>query len=489
MDSFEAALKVVSNSTHPYSALADYIITSTVSVKRPLWAKTLFVGNIFADILLLSLALATCVIRTRDGNFTLGCITRDYIVRPNYAICFAIGCIGYSIMSIIEIAAWFAAEHMNDAKTTRGRVVLVAGKYIFLWLGCWCFTWSSAGYYICAKWRPPWLPQHREKNLPSMVVWALNSTFIISALIAITLPLVTFGLVEVHVHYLLGLLFSGASHLRRLDRHHVVEFDVLTALRVLKPLFSIGPLLDTMVNLMRLGTLVWLGIVLLLVAVQMIFVYLSISQRRSLGATETIWETCKKTILNKPGDANRSTKSSLVNHLQEQNLILILSAAIFFVAGIFVPFLLWVYYNVDIGNLITVRLELMTNMITSSVVVVSAVILSIGTLKQTLRLSRLRAHSNDPTVCSVDELTRSGESRKQKSINNITERPCCTKPVDDPKSLDLSRPTLSIISEASYESDIKHRDLSTKVSGHISMAVEHQVKQVNEVYSTYPSDV
>ncbi|EGG01227.1 uncharacterized protein MELLADRAFT_57451 [Melampsora larici-populina 98AG31] len=98
---FLAVFESVRHQPRPYSALSDYLASIAV---LPRWKGGVVVlpfSSIILNFILLITAVGTCFVKIRCKTFHLGSINQDRILRPNSAVCFALGCIVYSLCEYI----------------------------------------------------------------------------------------------------------------------------------------------------------------------------------------------------------------------------------------------------------------------------------------------------------------------------------------------------------------------------------------------------
>ncbi|KAH9817119.1 hypothetical protein DFH28DRAFT_963119 [Melampsora americana] len=410
---FVNTLEEIGKLPHPYAAIADYIEKVSLLPRRPVWAQVLSVANLIASIFMLCVAMLTCAIQIRNKRFSLYSITQDYIIRPNAAICFAIGCIGYSVMSIAEIWLEIVQEKSPQDNNAQGRAALTGIKGFFLWEGAWGFSWSSAGQFICAKWRPPWQADSSYNKIPSWVIWALNSTFILIAILAAGLPVVAFGLLEYREKHSLGLLNSAIKELRMMDRDPKVEFSLTTALLVLKPLFQLLPVLDSIIFLLRLGTMSWLCTLFVAMLAQAGLIGFSLCYQNEMGTTSSIWDTFLQMLMLRPQE--KPSTSSAVDYFRESNVTVIISITILVTGSSFIPITIWQYYNTKLENITSLPYWLVLDLSSSCILSVVVNVVMFATLKQIIRISKPTSNSNSKnhTMMSSDEI------RMQRSIWSV----------------------------------------------------------------------
>ncbi|KAH9823522.1 hypothetical protein DFH28DRAFT_922397 [Melampsora americana] len=293
-----------------------------------------------------------------------------------------------SVVSVVETVMWILGNHVKGIDNMHGRAALAGIKFVFLWEGAWCFSWSSAGHYICSKWRPPWQPADMHSKIPALLVWCLNTTFIVAALAALLFPLITFTMVELRAQDLISSVASVCIRLRRLDEHKVVKFEFSTAMVVLRPLLHSLPKL-----------------------VQLIFICLASAQRRVLGPKDSFWTTIVRKVIYKANNltSTSSAQKPAFNYAREQNVLILISLIILISGTAFMPVPILEYRNATIENIAGVTDQLMTDLPSSplkiSTFVASTIsnILMLLVLLQTIRLSTPKYSSGSQTTVRSDD--------------------------------------------------------------------------------------
>ncbi|KAH9823523.1 hypothetical protein DFH28DRAFT_881219 [Melampsora americana] len=101
ISAFLAAFETIRNQPQPYSALSDYLASIVATPRWKNGIQVLPFSSIGLNLLLLSTASATCLVRIRFKTFNLGSINQDHILRPNSGVCWALGCIVFSVCEYI----------------------------------------------------------------------------------------------------------------------------------------------------------------------------------------------------------------------------------------------------------------------------------------------------------------------------------------------------------------------------------------------------
>lgn len=413
---FLAAIGTLRQKPHPYSALSHYLASMAALPRWKNGVQVLLYSTIAMNLLLLSAAVLTCFIKIRCGTFHLGSINQDYLLRPNSPVLFALGCVVYSILSVAESLIWITGNDSKGIVTTRGRAALGGIKFIFLWEGAWCFSWNSAGHYICSKWRPPWQPACIHRQIPILVVWGLNTTFMVAALAALLIPLITFTLVELQAQDFLSSIASVCRKLRRLDKHKVVKFDFPTAILILSPLVQALPKLLYLVKCMQIGIGAWFSVLCLIILAQLVFICLAFLQRRVLAPADSLWATIRGMVTYKANADLNSAQKSAFNQAREQRVIMRISFIILLTGTAFLPVVVMQYRAATLEHIRGARSQLWTDLISTFVSTALATVIMIAIFLQTLRLSNQRSKASQHSGRSGEVAMRTFRSHLSEQI-------------------------------------------------------------------------
>ncbi|EGG04261.1 uncharacterized protein MELLADRAFT_117118 [Melampsora larici-populina 98AG31] len=404
-------LSSVSNTTHPYAKVADHLAAIVTPPERPTWAKVITAANIVANLWMLSAAVSTCVMRKRIGTFSLGNITNcmmeisDNLVRPNACVCFALGIIGLSTLTIIQFTWDLVAEARHTVLP--GRLALPGSKFLFKWAGSCCFSWSTAAHQICGKWDPPWRPnmmaQGSPSQVPRSVVWTINITFTVLTAVVFTSITTVYSLGEVSIQKATSSTSNVVEKFRALDASGD-QFSLTEALRLLQPLLGLSSVLEQMSFYMKLGALLWIIWDCLDVVIQFFNIQLTIQQKRKLGCKIGVWDTLRQ-IMTK----NSNISSQTIDYVHEQNIMIIISGIILIACLILVPVLIWTYINSSIDEVLTANFVLINDLSISCLITLIGNVLMFKILSQTMRFYRSKRNP-EKTFTTSDEL------RMRKSI-------------------------------------------------------------------------
>ncbi|KAH9821666.1 hypothetical protein DFH28DRAFT_882776, partial [Melampsora americana] len=362
-------LNSLNNTPHPYAKIADHLASIVTPPERPTWAKVITVANIVANLCMLSAAVATCVMRKRIGTFSLGNITNelidhhmhlvDNLVRPNACVCFALGVIGFSALSIIQFTLALVSESMHTVLP--GRAALPGIKFLFKWAGSCCFSWSTAAHHICSKWDPSWrqsmMPQGGRSQVPRLVVWSINVTFTLLILVVFTSVIAIFSSGEIYIQQAASSTVHVVKRFRALDArdHH---YSLKDALKVLKPLLGLATVLEQISSHVKVGAILWFFWDCLDVVLQFVNVYLAIRQKRDLGPKIGVQDTLRQIMTNQSKISSRT-----INYLHEQNIMIIISGIIFIACLVLAPILIWTYLNSSIDMVLKVDFVLKSDLV------------------------------------------------------------------------------------------------------------------------------
>ncbi|POV95595.1 hypothetical protein PSTT_16153 [Puccinia striiformis] len=100
-------------------------------------------------------------------------------LRPNATGCVTTCYVLYDIFAIIGIGMQLAIDY--GISNPEAKVHIPGIKYVIIWIGVWCFCWSTACQYICARWDPPWQSNSSDRTLnivPYSVIVMLNVIFV-----------------------------------------------------------------------------------------------------------------------------------------------------------------------------------------------------------------------------------------------------------------------------------------------------------------------
>ncbi|POV95825.1 hypothetical protein PSHT_15471, partial [Puccinia striiformis] len=130
------------------------------------WSRVTLITMLVAHLIMLIMALSVILVRMANGKFMLGYITRHGVLRPN-----ATGCVTtcYVLYDICARDYWIGMQLAIDygISNPEAKVHIPGIKYVIIWIGVWCFCWSTACQYICARWDPPWQSNSSDRTLTS----------------------------------------------------------------------------------------------------------------------------------------------------------------------------------------------------------------------------------------------------------------------------------------------------------------------------------
>ncbi|POV94599.1 hypothetical protein PSHT_16120 [Puccinia striiformis] len=132
-----------------------------------------------------------------------GYITRHGVLRPNATGCVTTCYVLYDIFAIIGIGMQLAIDY--GISNPEAKVHIPGIKYVIIWIGVWCFCWSTACQYICARWDPPWQSNSSDRTLnivPYSVIVMLNVIFVGVAVFSVAIIITVFSLSNTQYIYL-----------------------------------------------------------------------------------------------------------------------------------------------------------------------------------------------------------------------------------------------------------------------------------------------
>ncbi|KAH9811041.1 hypothetical protein DFH28DRAFT_983508 [Melampsora americana] len=388
---FLSNLSTLSASPHPYAALADYLTVNTKVPVRPVWAQVLSMFIIVTNLFMLIGSLWICAIRIQHKRFTLGSITKDRFIRPNPAVCMAVGSAGYCICEIIQQMSILFMEH--DISNIDGRLALYGIKFMFVWLVAWCYAWGSVGHHICNIWDPPWqrnVPQDVKARIPPLIVHFMNFTFVLLTCVAVIFIYSIFIFVDVEQRRTVEVYEAVKIALRDLDRSSS-GFDLPTALLTLEPLTRIISVTNTFISHLKVGIAGWIFFGFLQALLQAICICLIISERRKMAVSFNF----KETITSIFKTTERNHKSSAINFKKEQTILLFISMTMMSSVVSYLPVAIISYFVLQTpADLRKVKFSLVMELPPSLyITLINSIYVSL-TLSQTLRISKAKQRSS-----------------------------------------------------------------------------------------------
>ncbi|KAH9443384.1 hypothetical protein Pst134EA_031334 [Puccinia striiformis f. sp. tritici] len=167
------------------------------------WSRVTLITMLVAHLIMLIMALSVILVRMANGKFMLGYITRHGVLRPNATGCVTTCYVLYDIFAIIGIGMQLAIDY--GISNPEAKVHIPGIKYVIIWIGVWCFCWSTACQYICARWDPPWQSNSSDRTLnivPYSVIVMLNVIFVGVAVFSVAIIITVFSLSNTQYIYL-----------------------------------------------------------------------------------------------------------------------------------------------------------------------------------------------------------------------------------------------------------------------------------------------
>ncbi|KAH9467721.1 hypothetical protein Pst134EA_011353 [Puccinia striiformis f. sp. tritici] len=143
------------------------------------WSRVTLITMLVAHLIMLIMALSVIFVRMANRKFMLGYITRHGVLRPNATGCVTTCYVLYDIFAVVGIGMQLAIDY--GISNPEAKVHIPGLKYVIIWIGVWCFCWSTACQYICARWDPPWQSNSSDRKLnivPYSVIVMLNVIFV-----------------------------------------------------------------------------------------------------------------------------------------------------------------------------------------------------------------------------------------------------------------------------------------------------------------------
>ncbi|POV99911.1 hypothetical protein PSTT_13478 [Puccinia striiformis] len=140
-----------------------------------------------------------------------GCVTTCYTPAPTaYPKLTVIKLFLSRSVAIIGIGMQLAIDY--GISNPEAKVHIPGIKYVIIWIGVWCFCWSTACQYICARWDPPWQSNSSDRTLnivPYSVIVMLNYIYLQRAVDSIEIALAQVNMTSANPE----IAFEAASNL------------------------------------------------------------------------------------------------------------------------------------------------------------------------------------------------------------------------------------------------------------------------------------
>ncbi|CAH7667104.1 hypothetical protein PPACK8108_LOCUS1489 [Phakopsora pachyrhizi] len=313
------------------------------------WARITLITMLFAHFIMLLLALAVIFLRLPTRKFTLGSITRHGVLRPNATGCVTICCILFDIFAIIGLAMQLAIDCGISNPEAKAHIPGI--KYVIIWFGVWCFCWSTACQYICARWDPPWKLGANDRALnvvPFPVIVMLNVTFVGVAFISITISATIFTLSNQRYIDLIRAIDNLGPKLISLKIKSNNSSTLVGVNLPMEPLHELDHLIYNFSHWLKIRILTCLGLNSCLLFVYTPFIFFTYIQlKRFMQFAPKEWAESK----NGPQKHQPAQKKGFkIDCKKEMRSLLITAATIFSVFLVEWPLLVWEFIHISAGH-------------------------------------------------------------------------------------------------------------------------------------------
>lgn len=377
-----------SSSLNVYHAVHSFLRSKTEPPSNPKWARAILITMLLAHILMLLLALSVLLLRIVSRKFTLASITRHGVLRPNATGCVTLCCILYDIFAVTGLGMQLAIDY--GVSNPAAKVHIPGIKYVIIWIGVWCFCWSTACQYICARWDPPWQSNSMDRKLnivPLPVVMMLNIMSVGLAIIGVALIMTVFSL----ANYQYTQLSNAVDYIEKALAekslgHDAQTYEVLSNLPKM-PLKKLDHLIHRFSSWLKIRIFVCLALnstLLLVYSPFIIFTYIQLKQYRKF--TPKDWYESKKGPQKHQSKIARGTR---IDCRKEMRTLLVTAGTIYSVLIVEWPLLVWEYLHISAGHCQSGEGLVIREMVCWASDVIVSIIgnLVIGaTLAQTIRL-------------------------------------------------------------------------------------------------------
>ncbi|EGG08583.1 Hypothetical protein MELLADRAFT_105031 [Melampsora larici-populina 98AG31] len=272
---------------------------------NPKWARAILITMLLAHIIMLLLASSVLLLRILSKKFTLASITR---------------------LAVTGLGMQLAIDY--GISNPAAKVHIPGIKYVIVWIGVWCFCWSTACQYICARWDPPWQSNSMDRKLnivPLPVVMMLNVMSVGLAIIGVALIMTVFSL----ANYQYIQLSDAVNYIEKslADKslgHDAQTYEVLSnfpnmPLKKLDHLIVYSPFI--------------------------IFTYIQLKQYRKFAPKD--WYESKK---GPQKHQSKMTRGTRIDCRKEMRTLLVTAGTIYSVLIVEWPLLVWEYLHISAGH-------------------------------------------------------------------------------------------------------------------------------------------
>ncbi|MBW0518860.1 hypothetical protein O181_058575 [Austropuccinia psidii MF-1] len=300
---------------------------------------------------MLFIALSVIFFRLPSRKFTLGYITRHGVLRPNATGCVTVCCILYDIFAIIGLGMQLAIDY--GISNPEAKVLIPGLKYVVIWIGVWCFCWSTACQYICARWDPPWQSDSSDRKLnivPFPVIVTLNITFVGVAIVGVAIIGAVFSFANnqyIKLQRAVDSIETLLSDLNMMQADAASIFDVLSTLPG-QPLRKIDHQIHRFSYWLRIRILTCLGLNSCLLIVYTPFIFFTYIQlKKFIRFAPREWAESKKgPQKHYPG----RKRGSRIDCKKEMKSLLLTAGTIYSVLLVEAPLLVWEFMHISAGN-------------------------------------------------------------------------------------------------------------------------------------------
>ncbi|KNE96333.1 hypothetical protein PSTG_10451 [Puccinia striiformis f. sp. tritici PST-78] len=315
------------------------------------WSRVTLITMLVAHLIMLIMALSVILVRMANGKFMLGYITRHGVLRPNATGCVTTCYVLYDIFAIIGIGMQLAIDY--GISNPEAKVHIPGIKYVIIWIGVWCFCWSTACQYICARWDPPWQSNSSDRTLnivPYSVIVMLNVIFVGVAVFSVAIIITVFSLSNTQYIYLQRAVDSiemALAQVNMTSANPEIAFEAASNLPG-HPLSKLHHLIHQFSHWLkiRITTCLALNSCLLMAYTPFIFsTYRQLKQYKKLAPKD--WAESKKGPQKHP---RPQKKGARIDCKKEMRSLLLTAGVIYSVLLVEWPLLVWEFVHISAGQ-------------------------------------------------------------------------------------------------------------------------------------------
>ncbi|KAH9456122.1 hypothetical protein Pst134EA_011360 [Puccinia striiformis f. sp. tritici] len=396
------------------------------------WSRVTLITMLVAHLIMLIMALSVIFVRMANRKFMLGYITRHGVLRPNATGCVTTCYVLYDIFAVVGIGMQLAIDY--GISNPEAKVHIPGLKYVIIWIGVWCFCWSTACQYICARWDPPWQSNSSDRKLnivPYSVIVMLNVIFVGVAVSSVAVIITVFSLANSQYIYLQRAVDSIEMALVQVNMTSAnpdIAFQAASNLPG-QPLSKLYHLIHQFSHWLkiRITTCLALNSCLLIAYTPFIFsTYRQLKQYERLAPKD--WAESKKGPQKHP---RPQKKGARIDCKKEMRSLLLTAGAIYSVLLVEWPLLAWEFMHISAGKCrsgdgLAIR-EMASDVIIS---IIGNVIIAV-ILAQTIRIVQPRPwhflccirRKSDPVPNPNDAENGQKEVKKSKFSRAISNNP------------------------------------------------------------------